>query len=118
MNLLVTGSGAFGSSGRVVLQSALYDGWTIAEYREAGDTFHAILSGNDWASERAEYQVGRLQSFMWGVSRQEGTAVAIKYLPVNQAYLVLWHEERLAGPMPLPEARYWCQERGIAAVEL
>jgi hypothetical protein len=32
------------------------------------------------------------------------SAVRIVYLPANAAYVVLWHDQRLAGPMPKVEA--------------
>lgn len=34
-------------------------------------------------------------------------SVRIVYLPVNDAYMVMWHESRLAGPMPLQDALAW-----------
>ena len=33
------------------------------------------------------------------------SAIKVVYLPVNQAYMVLWHDQRLAGPMPRGDAQ-------------
>jgi hypothetical protein len=40
-------------------------------------------------------------------------AIRIVYLPANEAYLVMWHEARLAGPMPLADARAYCHRHGL-----
>lgn len=36
-------------------------------------------------------------------------SVRIVYLPANAAYMVMWHDQRLAGPMPLADAREYCR---------
>lgn len=40
-------------------------------------------------------------------------AIRLVYLPVNCAWMVMWHDQRLAGPMPKAAA-----EAYIRAVEL
>jgi hypothetical protein len=34
--------------------------------------------------------------------------VRIVYLPANDAYMVMWHDQRLAGPMTLNDANLFC----------
>ena len=41
------------------------------------------------------------------------SAIHIVYLPVNAAYMILWHDQRLAGPMHGSEVRGWLDERGL-----
>jgi hypothetical protein len=37
------------------------------------------------------------------------SVVRIVYLPANAAYMVLWHDHRLAGPMPLADAKAYVE---------
>ena len=32
------------------------------------------------------------------IARDYGNGIHVEYLPANQAFLVMWHESRLAGP--------------------
>jgi hypothetical protein len=40
------------------------------------------------------------------------SVVRMVYLPANAAYMVLWHDQRLAGPMPLEDARAYMESIG------
>ena len=33
------------------------------------------------------------------IARDYGNGIHVEYLPVNQAYLVMWNDSRLAGPL-------------------
>jgi len=39
-----------------------------------------------------------------------GNGLHVEYLPANQAYLVMWLGQRLAGPMPAREARDYLRD--------
>jgi hypothetical protein len=36
--------------------------------------------------------------------------IKVKYLPANCAYMILWHEQRIAGPMPRGDAQRFMQD--------
>ncbi len=46
------------------------------------------------------------------------TVLTLEYLPVNQAWLVLWNGQRIAGPMPADSVRGWLADHGIGLHEI
>ena len=46
------------------------------------------------------------------------TALNVQYLPANGAWMVLWHDQRLAGPMPADALRQWLTDHGIDTSEV
>ena len=36
--------------------------------------------------------------------------IKVKYLPVNCAYMILWNDQRIAGPMPRGDAQRFMQQ--------
>lgn len=44
--------------------------------------------------------------------------LSLQYLTANAAWMVMWHDQRLAGPMSASDARAWMRDHGIDPTEV
>lgn len=44
--------------------------------------------------------------------------LTLQYLPANGAWMILWHDQRIAGPMSGDAVRSWMTDHGIDPGEI
>jgi hypothetical protein len=55
----------------------------------------------------------RFWSSSWVVPDSDGSGLDVVWLPVNQAYLIMWMDQRIAGPLNGDDVEAWMAEHGF-----
>jgi hypothetical protein len=45
-------------------------------------------------------------------------SLRFQYLPANEAWMILWNDQRIAGPMPASGLRGWLRDHNIDTSEI